>query len=264
MKTIILFLCILFSSSVFAQKTDSVAYLSNLKGKGLCIRQGIQSNLKIPFFFINGDKVKILSGNAIIVLNTEEEVKIGSGETFTVATKMNLKANENDLLIYKYTKQSTSSFNMRSVGGSKVQVFPKKSKIIDPINARIRISNLSNKKYSFRLVNNDKKEIVYKLQELKDSLIEINPSLLDKGNQYTWFVKFPEREISGDFVVLSDIQTKDFPIFLFINRASYTMAFNYYCQKECFFEACSVIDEAIKTYPDDEYYKYLKNSLIGE
>jgi len=264
MKTFILLLSIGFSFHLFAQKVDSVGFLSNLKGNGVCLRKGNEEKLKIPFYFINGDKIKMISGNAILVLFTEEEVKLASGESYTFAFNDMAKVNSKDLLMFKNTKQSNSSFKMRAIGETKNYAFPRDSKILDPAKAIIQISTnaLKKTKYSFILKEKETNRRVYELLNTDSSCIDLRLAPLKPGNKYSWKIKLAESEFFGEFDVMTEEQANQIEKFELNSRASYVTAFNYYCSESCFFEAYHVIDNAITVYSDDEYFVYLKNSLF--
>ncbi len=264
MKKLIL---ILFLSSPFliiAQKSDSVAFLSNLKGTAVCIRKGSEKKLKIPFYFIKGDQVKVLNGNAIVVLFTEEEVKLSKGESYTFVNTQNLKPGTKELLIYNNTKQSNNSYKMRAIGDSKKAVFPSQSKLINPSNAIIRFSpNAKNTMgYFFTCKEKDNNKKVFELLNSDSARIDLRGANLQAGKTYSWKIKFKEHDAFGEFVFLSQEQADQIQKFELNNRASYVKAYNNYCNEACYFEAYQVIEEAILNYPDDENFIYLKSLLF--
>jgi hypothetical protein len=261
MRTFLILFFFVIYFQLNAQKADSIGYLSNLMGKGLCIRAGNQTNLKIPFFFLKGDIVKITSGKAVLVLYTEDEVKLGTGESYTFSFDNDLKSKNKDLVIYKNTKQSNCSFKMRGIGDPKIIIFPKKSRIIDPSKAIIQIISKKKDKYFFKLTDAKNIQAIFQLFDVDNKYIKLGEAQLVKGSSYTWKIKFAENEAIGEIEVLSDEKVKQFPVFEFSNRSSFVNAFNFYCNEECYFDAYQVIDNAIKAYPDDEYFVYLKNSL---
>jgi hypothetical protein len=264
MKTLIFCLLISSYSFLFAQKSDSVAFLSNLKGTAVCIRKGSEEKLKIPFYFIKGDQVKVLNGNAVVVLFTEEEVKLSKGESYTFVNSLNLKPGTKELLIYNNTKQSNNSFKMRAIGDSKKVVFPSQSKLIDPMNAIIQLNvNAKNSTgYFFTLKNKETNEKVFELLNSDSARIVLSSANMKPGFKYSWKIKFKEYDAFGEFVFLTEKQAEQIQIFELNNRASYIKAFNNYCNEECYFEAFKVIEKAIIKYPEDENFKYLKSLLF--
>jgi len=119
-------------------------------------------------------------------------------------------------------------------------------------------------KYFFKLADVESKNFIYKLSEVNDTLISLKNCDLIEGKAYTWTIRYPEFTISGDIEVITNEQKKSIPKFDFSNRASYTKAFNYYCDENYFFDAYKVIEDAIRAYPEDGYFQYLKKSLFGQ
>ncbi len=262
MKILSVLLYMAISIGLFAQKNDSLGYLSNLKGKGLVVREGSESNLKIPFFFLHGDMIRMLSGNAVLVLYNEDEVKLNTGESYTFTFDKNLKPGKSNLLFNRNTKQSTSSFKMRSSGTPKTVIFPQRSKIADQSKALIRIKTNHRDRYFFNLADKSSKKTVFQLIDANDQTIDLSMVPLTEGIKYNWRIKFPDYELNGELELMSFAESSKIEKFELKNRASYVNAFNYFCIRECYFEAIEVIDAAIKAYPDDEYFEYLKNSLF--
>lgn len=264
MKKLILYLLLSSPFLIFSQKSDSVAFLSNLKGTAVCIRKGSEEKLKIPFYFIKGDQVKVLNGNAVVVLFTEEEVKLSKGESYTFINSQNLKPGTKELLIYNNTKQSNNSYKMRAIGDSKKLVFPSQSKLIEHSNAIIRLNvNAKNSSpYFFTLKDKETNVKVFELLNSDSARIDLRAAKLLEGHKYTWKIKFKENDSFGEFVFLTDIQAQQIQTFDLNNRASYIKAFNNYCNEECYFEAFQIIEKAITKYPEDENFKYLKSLLF--
>lgn len=263
MKTLLILVLTTLTFSTLAQKNDSLGYLSNLKGKGMVVRKGSESNLKIPFFFVNGDMIRMLSGNAVLVLYNEEEVKLSGDESFSFTFEKNNKLKNENLLFNRNTKQSTSSYKMRSSGSPKSLVFPQNSKIADQSKAIIHVKNKNKDRYFFQLTDNSSKETVFHLPDSNDKTINLTMIPLSEGVKYTWKIKFPDYELNGELELIPFEQTSTLEKFELKNRASYVNAFNYYCLHELFFEAMEIIEAAIKAYPEDEYFDYLKNSLFN-
>jgi TolA-binding protein len=263
MKTLVALVALLLNISLYAQKIDSVGYLSNLKGKGFCIRKGNEANLKIPFFFVNGDKIKMLTGNAVVVLYNEEEVKLSSGESFTFPLERMSKTKDKDLMMFKMARQSITSFKIRGVLDSKSRVFPKQSKILDLSDAILKINSISDNRdrYIFTITDENTGQNIYQILDANADQINLSLTPVEKGNNYKWKIKFPEYEVYGEFEVLDDAQIKKFPVFELNNRASYVNAFNFYVNEGCYFNAGQIIEKAIQAYPEDDYYEYLKNSI---
>ena len=261
MKVFLISLFMLLSFGIFAQNTDSLGYLSNLNGKGLVLRKGNQMNLKIPFFFLNGDVVRMTSGNALLVLYNEDEIKLISGQSYTVAENKNIKTNRNSLLFNINTKKSATSFIMRSARSSK-NIFPRKSKISDPSKAVIYLSPQSKDRYFFKLLADNSREPLFNLNNADSSVIDLSSVPFEEGRIYTWRLKYPEFEQTGTIELMPKEESDQMQKFALNNRASYVSAFNYYCSNGCYFDALEVISAAIKNYPDDEYYQYLRNSIF--
>jgi len=264
MKAIIFFLMIMVNIPSFSQNVDSVGYLSLLKGNGLCIRKGIETNLKIPFYFLNGDRIKMNTGNAVVVLFSEEEVQINKGESRTLAYNKLNKSKNSDLLMYMNTKQSNSSFKIRGIADPKVKIFPLKSKIIDPSLVTIHVKSQSEKhtKYFFKLMKFQSQEVVYQLSDSKSDSIKLQFAPIEKGTNYIWKIKYPEYEITGELSALSDDQIRHIPKFTFSSRASYMEAYNYYYKELLIFEAYKTIENAIKAYQEDMYFEYIKSNMF--
>jgi hypothetical protein len=262
MKIFYIMLFAAIQIGLFAQKNDSLGYLSNLKGKGMVVRKGSESNLKIPFFFVNGDMIRMLSGNAVLVLYNEEEVKLSGGESFTFTFEKNNRLKNENLLFNRNTKQSTSSYKMRSSGSSKPMVFPQNSKIADQSKVIIQLKTKNKDRYFFQLTDNSTNKTVFHLPDINDKTIDLTMIPLSEGVKYTWKIKYPDYELNGELELIPFEQASVLEKFELKNRASYVNAFNYYCLHELFFEALEIIEAAIKAYPEDEYFDYLRNSLF--
>jgi len=260
MKKAILLLSMFACIHLFAQNTDSLGYLSNLKGKGMLVRKGAELELKIPFFFLKGDLVRIISGNAILVLYNQDEVKLVAGQSYSFVEDKNPRSGKGDFLFNINSKKSASSFKMR--GSANQQIFPKKSKIADISKAIIHFDSRKYEFYFFKLIDNQTKEPVYNIKDLKVDLIDLSTVPFKEGTTYEWRLKLPEFIVEGDLELLPEEDRAQIQTFELNNRASYVNAFNYYCNKECYFEALEVINAAIKAYPEDDYFVYLKKTVI--
>ncbi len=266
MKNIILLFTFILLVSLGMSQTNSAAFLS-FSGEGTYKRGNANSKLKFPMLFSGGDKIKLTSGSALLMVADGSEISLASGNEYTIPhLKKEEMLVELDASIFQdfvVQSQSNSSVNLRGDSTSLI-LYPISSKVINLEDARIFFSQ-ENKKTNivFELFDANSLDLIYETEKLENDLLNVKILKLSAGIEYAWTMKIKETntEQLGIISVLTEKEIAKQPKFQYNNKIDYLKAYKYYERNEFYFEAYNIIEKASKKYKNIDLFQYMLKKM---
>jgi hypothetical protein len=247
------------------------ALLLNLDGQGNYIRGAEESQLEIPQSYISGDKVMMKSGSALIMLFSGDEIQVGEGAEIQIPEEMSTK-NQDVVNLASAAKsnhgllaQAGAAYSLRGQNNT----LPAKSKILDPRKTFLKFSDeeTDTVNLSLKVIDSQTQKVIFEKDSIHDTIVSLAEAPFVKGKSYYWTITgspgnrpgmgvldFPGEQETGNLRTFDSLKS----------NMEYISAIGYYYDKGYFFEAFSLIQAAIKSFPEMGIYQVLLENLLSE
>jgi hypothetical protein len=247
------------------------ALLINLSGEGTIKRSSQNIDLQMPQFFVAGDNLTLKKGEALIMLFSGEEIKIKANTNYKIPENITTQSSE----VQKLSESPSSDYGLLAQAGAAYsirgvpQVFPLKSKLLDPRNAilRIYLEKTDTAKPVIKVVDSQSQKTIFEKQISGDSLIKLTEVPFRDGASYYWTISgMPDNKPRLGSIVIPDKNERT-QLKTFLppeTNIDFITAISYYYSIKYFFDALALTEKAIEKFPEIEIYRLFLENLKNE